>query len=116
MALTDTEQFFYDNADYSFNPATETEDEGRIRGARELAAAEQRLENGPYFIDYRPDDKPWDGDVPYDGPLWVVNLQSVEGVSAPEVIAVLGSVACELSDPYMRVVAAQLALENIPTR
>ena len=38
--LTDAEQFFYDNAGYSYGP-DETPEQGRKRCARELADAEQ---------------------------------------------------------------------------
>lgn len=114
MALTTNEQFFYDHAGGSFNPAVETQAEGFERGARRLAAAESRLKAGPYFIDVEPDADPWDGDVPYDGPLWGVILYRVDDRTEPEVLGSLWSVACEGDDPYLRVVAAELALEYIP--
>lgn len=112
--LTETEQFFYDHAGTSYNPTIETQEEGRIRGARDLAAAEARVKAGPYYVDHSPDDEPWDGDVPYDGPLWNVDLYSVSDTDSPTLLGSLGSVACEEGDPYMRVVAAELALEHLP--
>lgn len=108
---TEAEQFFYDNAGWSYDPATESEEEGRWRCARVLAEAEARLKAGPYFVDHEPDDLPWDGDVPYDGPLWIVTLYSVAGNLDGEILGSLSSVACEADDPYMRVVAAELASE-----
>lgn len=49
-ALTKQEQFFYDNAGYSHTPATETQEQGHIRSAREYAAAETwAIDNGYYF-------------------------------------------------------------------
>jgi hypothetical protein len=107
-ALSEAERFFYDHAGNSYNPRIE------IEAARRLAAAEQRMKDGPYFIAVTPDDVPWDGDVPYDGPLWIVGLYSVEGSTDSELIGSIGSVATEtVSDPYIRVVAAELASENI---
>lgn len=106
--------FFFQYGGLAYDPKTETAEEGRERHARETAAAEQRLKDGPYFIDVTPDDQPWDGDVAYDGPLWVVTLFSVEGVTDnPTIIGSVGSVACERDDTYMRVVAAELAREYL---
>lgn len=112
--MNEAEQFFYDNAGYSYDPKTETKVEGRRRCAAALAAAERRLKDGPFFIDYEPDNEPWDGDVPYDGPIWYVGLYSVEGATDSRLLGGMGMVACEEGDPYMRVVAAELALEWIP--
>lgn len=112
--LTEAEQFFYDHAGWSYSPETETPEVGRERGAIELARAEERMKNGPYYVTTEPDDMPWGGDFPYDGPMWIVSLWSVEGVAIGEVIGSIGGVACESGDPYMRVVRAELALEHIP--
>lgn len=112
--LTKDEQFFYDHAGWSYDPKTETERQGRERGAKSLAAAEKRLKDGPYYFTTEPDDVPWDGDLPYDGPLWIVSLWSVRGTASGELIGSIGSVACESGDPYMRVVRAELASEYIP--
>lgn len=109
---TEAEQFFYDNAGCSYG-AGETPEQGRARCARMLAAAEKKLIDGPYLISHEPDPEPWDGDEPYDGPLWTVSLWTVEGEKEPVLIGAIGSVACEELDPYMRVVAAELAAEYI---
>jgi len=114
MSLTEQEQFFYDNAGYSYMPARETEEEGRVRCARELARAEDCLKAGPYYIQITDDPEPWDGCEPYEGPLYIVSLYSVENDIQPALIGSLGSVACESEDdPYIRVVSAELALEHI---
>lgn len=112
--MSDAVEFFYEHAAYCHDPVKETEEEGRRRGARALAAAELRAKAGPYFFDAEPDDEPWDGDVPYDGPLWVVTLYSVEGSAVGMPLGALGSVACELDSDYMRVVRAELALGYLP--
>lgn len=112
---SEAEQFFFDNAGFSYDPETETPDEGKWRCARVLAEAEARLKAGPYFVGHEPDDQPWYGDFPYDGPLWFVTLYSVAGnVEGDEILGSIGSVACEAGDPYMRVVAAELASEYLP--
>lgn len=114
LPLTTEEQFFYANAGYSYDPLTETPEQGRQRCARVLAAAERRLKTGPYFISVIPDDVPWDGDVPYDGPLWIVQLWSVGASSEAHLIGSIGGVATETdTDPYIRVVSAELASEYI---
>lgn len=112
--LTPAEQFFYDNAGYCHNPATETEEQGRRSGAVALARAEERMKAGPYLINVEPDPEPYDGDAPYDGPTWVVTLHSVADSTRPEPLGSVGGVACYEGDPYMRVVAAELASEYLP--
>lgn len=111
--MTEAERFFYEHAGWSWDPATETEEEGRLRCARELAAAEARLKAGPFYVGWVPDDVPWDGDVPYDGPLWIVQLWSVADSAGPELLGAIGSVAEEDGGPYLRVVAAELADQYI---
>lgn len=112
--MSDAVEFFYEHAGYCHDPVTETEEEGRRRGAVRLAKAEAHAKAGPFFFDEEPDDMPWDGDVPYDGPLWVVTLYAVEGALDAVPLGAIGSVPCELSDDYMRVVRAELALEYLP--
>lgn len=112
--LTEREQFFYDHAGFSFDPLKETREEGHIACARALAAAEETMQAGPYRIEVEPDDVPWDGDVPYDGPLWCVTLVQGGGwLMDRTVLGSLGSVACTEDSPYLRVVAAELAHEHI---
>lgn len=113
-SLTVAERFFYDHAGYSYSPATQTPEQGHVESARRLARAEARLNAGPYFVSHEPDDRPWDGDTPYDGPLWTVTLWCVSGTADPEILGSLSSVACEDGDPYLRVIAAELASEYLP--
>lgn len=113
--LTANEQFFYDNAGYSYDPKTETAEDGRKRMARELAAAEDAMKKGPYFISVERDPEPYDGDMPYDGPMWIVELMSVKGSTESELVGSVGGVACyEETDPYIRVIGAELAREHLP--
>jgi len=112
--LTEAERFFYENAPSSYDPTTETEEQGRINGARQLAAAEERLTSGPYFVSIEPETEAYEGSFPYEGPLFVVCLFTLSNSTDAELIGSTGNVACEESDPYMRVLGAELALEYIP--
>lgn len=107
-ALTADEQFFYDNAGWSHHPDKETSENGHRRSARELAEAEAYARAKNWNCTWEPDPDPWDGDVPYDGPLWGATLRDDKG----NILASLWSIAVEHEgDPYARVVNAQLALE-----
>lgn len=88
--LNDAERFFFANAGYSWDHRTETENDGRERMARRLAAAEATMLAGPYFIGVTPDEDMWDGDCVWDGPLWVVTLYQVGGLRSPEIVSSLG--------------------------
>lgn len=112
--MNEAERFFYDHGGWSYDPVNETPEQGRIRCAKVLARAEERLKNGPYFITWDDDPEPWDGDTPYDGPLWIVSLWKVPiDSSQATVLGAVGSVATTLADPYTRVIEAELALEHI---
>jgi hypothetical protein len=106
-------QFFYEHAGYSFDPVNELRECARHRNAQALADAERRMIAGPYYVETSPDPWPYDGDDNYDGPVWIVSLFRVDDRSEPECIGSIGGVAAEHDDPYMRVVAAELALEAI---
>lgn len=113
--LTAAERFFYEHAGYSYDPKTETAEDGRVRCARELAIAERKLIEGPYQIHVEPSEFPWDGDEPYDGPLWDMTLYRLGEYSTDdEIIGSLCCIAEEEDGPYLRVVAAELADEYIP--
>lgn len=117
MALTARHKalrFFLDHGGYWYNPNEETEFQGRWRSARALADAEQRMRTGDYYIDIEPDPLPWDGDMPYDGPLWIVSLWKGVAPWDRELLGSLSGVAAEADAPYLRVVAAELAAEYIP--
>lgn len=109
--LTDDERFFYEHAAYC-RMRTESEHEARERTARFLAAAEAALKAGPYFTTVTPDSDPWDGDVPWDGPIWIVSLYGTAGSDHAVILDSVGGVACESGDPYLRVLRAELAYSN----
>lgn len=121
--LSKREQFFYDHAGWSHDPATETSEEGRVRCARELAWAEREM-----------DDRGWRAIVREDPDVMEDDAGSVELVESGEMVNlevillsddhepcahnVLGSlcsiVVASPADPYIRVVTAELAAEALP--
>lgn len=109
-AMTEAELFFYENAGWSYDPETETSDQGKLRCAHALAQAEMSAAVRGWFVSWETDPEPWDGDTPYYGPLWIAILRDREG----DCLASIGSVACpgQASD-YGRVIDAELADEAI---
>ncbi len=109
--MNETEQFFYEYGGWADPP-------GREQCARDLAAAEARMRSGLFLVGIRDSQIPWDGDMPYDGPLYDVSLYRIDDAAhweEGELIASLGCCCAESEeDPYLRVVAAELALEAIP--
>lgn len=112
ITLTDDEQFFYDNAGWGYDPKRETAEHGRACGAVLLASAERQMQlTEGAEVTWEDDPEPWDGDVPWDGPVYGAVLRK-----GSEVLGSLWGItlAGELgSDPYCRVVAAELALEHL---
>ena len=115
--MTKQQQFFYDNAGYSYDPKTETEQRGRERGACELAAAETFATEQGWSCDWEPEqENPRDvfGDPdPVNGPFYdpeneffVCLLRDENG----KVIESLGMIEAP-SREYRRVVEAELASE-----
>lgn len=105
--MTKDERFFWNNAGWSYVPAIETEEQGRLRGAQELAMAERWGEDAGIEVVWEPDDY---GYVSRDD-------DSVEEVLAAQ-LAYKGKrlpySLCGIEDPdqnYRRVVGAELMLE-----
>ena len=117
--MTKQEQFFYDNAGFSYDPKTQSPDQGHIATAKALAAAETWLltESG-YSFGESPDpdsDESFMGDKSqeyrnqWSGKAWVSVIEDEYGT----VLACLGG--CYGDSKYKRVVRAELALELIPS-
>ncbi len=97
-------KFFHENAGYCYNPATETQEEGKRRCALSLAVAEQWAQDNDIEAEWQWDDAPWDGDCPAPDELWGCILKHGDSVAS------LWSIA----DPdanYRRVIEAELASE-----
>ena len=117
--LTKQQQFFYDHADYSYAPHTETPEQGRIRCAVDLAAAELWASQSGIAFEWNYDgctNREWtdEGDE-YD--TWECQARDVAND------ALLGYIGCidlgpdshPCRDNYARVVEAELALEAMRT-
>jgi len=116
-------QFFHEHAGYSWNPTQgETQEHGHERTARELATAEQWAREKLEYI-WQPDPCA-DSSEFHDGPvygLWEciavwAPWSDYEGdyVYAASLHAIdFGPDGCPWSDPYKRVVEAELAIEGM---
>lgn len=110
--LSEQEEFFYEHAGYSWNPATQREEEGRQETAKALAAAEVAAnELGVEFV--------WESDwdvgshVEYYGESYRTEPETCESCCAwlrGDLVASLGCID-DASPEYVRVVEAELALE-----
>jgi hypothetical protein len=109
--------FFYEHAGYSYDPANETPEQGRRRGAEELARASlegfARHWSAVWEIDPDITSRDWDTDSP-EHETWVCYVYDEHG----EPIGSLGGVdfgpdGDPTGDPYARVVEAELAAEHL---
>jgi hypothetical protein len=108
-------QFFYEQAGWGYRPGVETEEQGRQRGARQLAEAEAWAD-GPGALVFEWEDDP-DADMSCacgedHGPAFgcIVRREGERDVLA-SLWSVTFGVAAFATDPYKRVVEAELALE-----
>lgn len=110
--MTNDERFFYDNAGYSHDPKTQTEEQGHVETAQALARAELfAVENGWIFtweLDPHADPNDWDGEGPMGEEAWGCIL-TVPGDSRTESLWSIWDPTRE----YQRVVQAELALEAL---
>ncbi len=100
--MTPAEQFFFDNAGYSYDPEAETPEQGRAKCAQRLAAAEEEADRRGWWVE-------WTDDGEEDGaPRWCALLRD----SGSAVLNSLGGIdVC--AGPYARVVAAELAADEL---
>jgi hypothetical protein len=117
---TAAEQFFYEHAGYSVNRDEETHEKGHDRSARELATAEAWAEKRGYWFDVQPDD-----DIET-----TTTDEQIERIAAGETVYLTvlmynpdevcqslgGTEVTSENDPYLRVVKAELALEEMLER
>jgi hypothetical protein len=116
--MNKSETFFYDHAGYSYHPATETPEQGRIYCATQYAKAEAWARDAglsfAWFQDPEIDSSDFSDEEPA-WPLWECLVYNEDG----EVIGALGGVdfgrdGSPRGDHYRRVVEAELALEAMP--
>lgn len=118
MARLDAEwkavMFFYEHAGWSFDPATETQEQGKIRSAYRLTRAERDARSAGITFGWEDDwgvdhQKEFDG---YDDG----EPETCEVCTAyDEDGEIVGSLACvdDASSEYRRVVEAEIALEAL---
>jgi len=118
--MNTAEQFFYDHADYSHAPHTETPEQGRARCAVELATAEAWASLSDISFTWGHDgftNREWtdEGDE-YN--TWICQAYDVANDVQLDVLGGidLGPDGHPRNDPYARVVEAQLALNVMRKR
>lgn len=112
--------FFYANAGYSYNPATETKRQARTKHAMELANAEDWARSNLSFeweVDQDVDSSEFSEERPRWS-LWVCIARD-EAADQVRIAAILcgidfGRGGEPWGQPYKRVVEAELALEVMP--
>lgn len=109
--------FFFAHAGYSWNPKTQTEEQGKRECAERLARAEEWASANGYSFDWRPDhvtSKKFSNEQP-PWMLWQAAIFDPDGT----IVGGLGGVdfgrdGQPWGDNYRRVVEAELALEVMP--
>lgn len=109
-------EFFVANAGYSYDPKTESPEEGSYRCAAQLADAEARAERAGFVFEWEQDDidsSAFDDESELR-PLWVCIARDKTGA----VVGSLGGVdfgpdADPWGDDYARVVQAEISLEAL---
>ena len=106
-------EFFVQHAGFSYNPATETPEQGKLRCARALVSAERWAAVNDLTVEWADD---WDGDNSYteqaefDG-YTVTTCEMARLVDTDgNVLASLGCID-DATDDYRRVIEAELAEE-----
>lgn len=110
------EQFFYRCAGYSYDPKTQTPEEGRKECAAKLAHAERRGSDAGLSFEWAEDDidsSSFRNDRdPY--PLWLCVCRRMDGTAAASLGGVdFGRYCNPYGDSYRRVVEAELAMESL---
>jgi len=108
--------FFREHAGYSYDPLTETADEGREKCAAIMAAAEAWARDAGYSFDWRIDDDIdsrdfSDAQPPYR--LWMCGMFDADGIMVRALGGVdFGRDGEPWGNPYRRVCEADLAVEQ----
>lgn len=116
VPMTKDEQFFYEHAGYSHDPKTETPEQGRVRCAKDLAAAETYAKDHDWSFDWSWDDggdlgdhSEWcDMEYQHDHNIEVCMLRGADG----NVLEALGGII-DADNNYRRVVQAELASQAL---
>lgn len=108
------EQFFFDNAGYSYDPKTETQDQGRERFAKQYAAAEAWARDNGYSFNWEIDPGIDSSDFSNERPAWQL-YQVTMFNSDGEVVDSMGGVdfgrdGTPWGDNYRRVCEAEMSV------
>lgn len=107
--------FFLEHAGFSYDPKTETESVGKLRGAIALVDAERLASEAGYFFHWENDPGIDSSDFSDEQPawrLWICQCCNPQG----EIVESLGGIDFgrdgePWGNPYRRVVEAELALQ-----
>ena len=109
--------FFYEHNGYSYSPATETSEQGRLRCAHEAARAEEAGRDAGLSFDWRVDPDINSSDHSEEQPpyeLWECICYDENGTVAASLHGIdFGRDGSPHSAPYRRCVEAELAAEAL---
>jgi hypothetical protein len=111
--LTPDEKFFYDQAGYSYDPKTETQEQGRIKCAKRLAQAELCAKQNRVRYEWERDDitsKDFSDEKPYYSLYVCVAYHNGKAIDSLGGID-FGRGNRPHGQPYKRVVEAELSLD-----
>ena len=107
-------QFFLEHGGSSYNPATETARQGRVRGARQLAEVERRARDGGYSYRWSIDGGASSGDWVEPWHVWQCAMYNVDSQIVASLHGIdFGRHGEPWGDPYRRVVEAELAIDGL---
>ena len=111
------ENFFFEQAGYSYDPKRETEKQGRQRGAKALAAAERKGSDAGFSFHWEIDQLCDSSEFSKERPawqLWACCCRNSQGRVRASLCGIdFGRDGAPWGEPYRRVVEAELALEAL---
>lgn len=109
--MSTTVQWFLANQRMtSYDPATQTPEQGALESAQDYAMAEQTASERGWWVTWETDDTQ---DEPGDqmAMLWEDGYE--HGMTDPTMLASMGGIEANATDDWKRAIAAELALEAI---
>lgn len=113
------EEFFYGNAGYSYDPKTQTEEEGRRETAKAMADAEQWAWDNNYTFSWSEEEEDWDTFLeesevdPHDVlEILALQMRNKDGTTVQSLGGVMFGHNAEANTRYGRVFEAELALQQ----
>ena len=116
-AKTTAYNFFYTNAGIAYMPEKETKEQGRKRGARELAKTEQQARDGGFSYNWSIDPHTDSSDFSDEQPawqLWQCAMYNADGRIVNSLHGIdFGRDGSPFGSAYKRVVEAELAQDGL---